>query len=266
MNRIDTRYNELKTQNKTALITYLAAGYPNITQTTEIMHSMVKAGADMLEIGVPFSDPVADGVVIQQAYYKAIMQGTGLTQTLASIEAFRKTDQTTPIVLMTYLNPIEIIGHDQFVEQIKNVGVDGVLVVDQPADIASPLMEKLQRQDIAAIYLIAPTTSSDRIKVITAKAQGFIYYVALKGVTGSADLTIEPIAKKVVEIKQHTDLPISVGFGIKDSQTAAAVAKIADGIIIGSELIKILSQHENDLTQATAELNSFLKTICQALD
>ncbi len=240
MNRLTTCFANLRTQQRAALIPFITAGDPTPTLTVPLMHGLVKAGADILELGVPFSDPMADGPVIQRASERALSQGVGLGDIFAMVTEFRKQDKTTPVVLMGYLNPIEIMGYKTFVQIAQTAEVDGVLTVDLPPEEASEFSALLGSHAIAQIFLLAPTTTEERIKLICSHASGYLYYVSLKGVTGSANLDIDGVADKVAEIRQYSDLPIGVGFGIKDAESAAQVAKVSDAVIVGSALVRLV--------------------------
>jgi len=231
---------------KTALIPFITAGDPNPKLTVPLMHTLVKAGADLIELGVPFSDPMADGPVIQRASERALAAGTSLTKVLAMVKQFRVDNQTTPVVLMGYLNPIEIMGYEQFAKAAQDAQVDGVLTVDLPPEEATELTKILKHYNIAPIFLLAPTTTTERIKKIVSQAEGYLYYVSLKGVTGSANLDLNSVAEKLTEIRKHSDLPIGVGFGIKDAKTAAQVAAISDAVIVGSALVQLIENTSED--------------------
>jgi tryptophan synthase alpha chain len=228
------------------------------------MHALVEAGADVLELGVPFSDPMADGPVIQRASERALAAGTTLSEVLNLVKTFREQDQHTPVVLMGYLNPIEIMGYSEFVRGAEAVEIDGVLTVDLPPEEASDLSQLLRSHAIDPIFLLAPTTTPERIKRISAQASGYLYYVSLKGVTGSANLDITTVANKLAEIRQHTTLPIGVGFGIKDAQTAAKVAKISDAVIVGSAIVQQIETEPQD--QLLTTIPAFLRGLRQAMD
>jgi tryptophan synthase alpha chain len=231
---------------KAALIPFITAGDPNPKLTVPLMHTLVEAGADVIELGIPFSDPMADGPVIQRASERALAAGTSLTDVLAMVKQFRVDNQTTPVVLMGYLNPIEIMGYEQFVKAAQDAQVDGVLTVDLPPEEATEFTKILKNYNIAPIFLLAPTTTTERIKKIASQAEGYLYYVSLKGVTGSANLDLNSVAEKLTEIKKYSNLPIGVGFGIKDAKTAAQVATISDAVIVGSALVQLIENTSED--------------------
>ncbi len=248
-----------------ALIPFVTAGHPHPDLTVNIMHDLVRNGADVIELGMPFSDPMADGPVIQQASEHAIKQGVGIEKTIQMVKKFREADQDTPVVLMGYLNPVECMGHERFVQQAKSSGVDALLLVDSPPEESSELLQQLKTNDLEQIFLIAPTTTDARAAMICEHAAGFVYYVALKGVTGSADLDAESVNKDVKKIKQHTDLPVAVGFGVKDAKSAVAVAEVADAVVIGSALVLALGACK-DSNEASQVIANFIKPIRSALD
>lgn len=241
MSRITTCFNELKKQNKKALITFITAGDPHPAVTVPALHDMVAAGVDILELGIPFSDPMAEGPVIQAACERALVHGVTLTHVFGMVAEFRRDNQTTPIVLMGYLNPIEIMGYQHFAEQAAKSGVDGLIIVDLPVEEAADLDAQLKIHDMDLIYLIAPTSPPERITKIAQAARGFLYYVSFKGVTGANHLDTDAVAYKVMEIREYTDLPVAVGFGIRDEITAKAVAAVADGVVVGSALVQCLA-------------------------
>lgn len=242
MSRMTACFQTLKTQNKKALITFITAGDPEPAVTVPLLHDLVTAGVDILELGIPFSDPMAEGPVIQGACERALVHGVTLIHVLDMVAQFRKTNTKTPIVLMGYLNPIEIMGYEKFTQLAIQSGVDGVIIVDLPLEEAADLDVLLKQGGIALIYLIAPTSSPERIKKIAKAGRGFLYYVSVKGVTGQSELDIHSIGKQIEEIHQHTALPIAVGFGIREEVMAKAVAQIADGVVMGSALIQLLAQ------------------------
>ncbi|MGO2148477.1 tryptophan synthase subunit alpha [Halomonas sp.] len=266
MNRIDQRFSELKQQGRKALIPYITAGDPAPQYTVGFMHALVEAGADVIELGVPFSDPMADGPVIQKACERALKQGTRLVDLLDMVAEFRQADATTPVVLMGYLNPIERIGYEAFAEQAEKVGVDGVLVVDMPPEEADELGPLLKAHNLAAIFLVAPTTSPTRAATICAQGEGYLYYVSLKGVTGAATLNASDVAERLAPLREMTDLPLCVGFGIRDGVTAAEVANVADGVIVGSALVNRIAENVETPEIIAGQLRSVLAEMRTAMD
>ncbi|MFL2838600.1 MAG: tryptophan synthase subunit alpha [Pseudohongiellaceae bacterium] len=238
MSRIKSISEAAAAQGRKLLIPYLVAGDPDLAHSLGIMHELVKQGADVIEIGIPFSDPASDGPVIQRSVERALEGGTSLADTLKLVSQFRAQDSQTGIVLMGYLNPIEIMGYGQFVAAATEAGIDGVLVVDMPPAESAELRQTLHEANLDTIYLVAPTTSAIRAKAITEVCSGYLYYVSLKGVTGAALTDHESVASSINELRQLTDLPIVIGFGIKDADSAAAMGGLSDGIIIGSALVE----------------------------
>lgn len=238
MSRITGCLESLAQQGRKALIPYLVAGDPSAELTVPLMHALVAKGADILEIGVPFSDPMAEGPVIQLAHERALANRIGLRTVLAMVKQFREHDGTTPVVLMGYANPVEYMGYHTFAQAASEAGVDGLLTVDIPPEEATELNVELKKFAIDNIFLVAPTTSVTRINEIAAIASGYIYYVSLKGVTGAGHLDVDSVREKVSAIKAITSLPVSVGFGIKDAESAALIAKIAEGVVVGSALVE----------------------------
>ncbi|GAB2911323.1 tryptophan synthase subunit alpha [Paralcaligenes sp. KSB-10] len=229
-----------KNAGRTALIPYITAGDPSIRATPRLMHALVEAGADVLELGVPFSDPMADGPVIQRAAERAIARGVGLTQVLAMVAEFRLHDTQTPVVLMGYANPIERMGQAVFAAAAQRAGVDGVLVVDYPPEEISEFALELDAAGIAPIFLLAPTSTEERIKKVAGVARGYVYYVSLKGVTGAGHIDTDDVARHVAEIRRHVSVPVGVGFGIRDADSAKRLARVADAVVIGSKLIETM--------------------------
>lgn len=229
-----------KKRGGTALIPYIAAGDPSPSVTPRLMHALVSAGADVIELGVPFSDPMADGPTIQRAAERAIRQGVGLRQVLDMVAVFRENDQTTPVVLMGYANPIERMGQESFVTAARKAGVDGVLVVDYPPEEAVEFADRLGQASIDPIFLLAPTSSEDRIRKVGQIARGYVYYVSLKGVTGAGTLDTDEVARRIDTIRRHVTVPVGVGFGIRDEESARKLAQCADAVVIGSKLIETM--------------------------
>jgi tryptophan synthase alpha chain len=267
MNRISGCFNELRRQGKKALIPFITAGDPQPAATLPLMHALVTGGADLVELGVPFSDPMADGPVIQRSSERALKHGTSLRDVLNIVAEFRKTDGNTPVILMGYLNPIEVMGYAEFARRADEAGVDGVLVVDLPPEEADALQAELRNRDLSQIFLLSPTTRGERLELISAKASGFLYYVSLKGVTGSNRLNVAEVAEKVAAVRRKTSLPVGVGFGIKDADTAKAVAAFSDAVIVGSSLVERMEQLGNaPLEQLTQAAKDFLAGLRRALD
>jgi tryptophan synthase alpha chain len=272
MSRITTRLDKLKAQGRKALIPFVTAGYPYADVTPELMHGMVAGGADIIELGVPFSDPSADGPVIQKAGDKALALGIGLVQVLAMVREFRKTDTSTPVVLMGYANPVE--RYDQkhatlgvasaFVKDAAAAGVDGVLIVDYPPEECEAFAADLRAHGLDLIFLLAPTSTEARMAQVARVASGYVYYVSLKGVTGSGALDTDAVEAMLPRIRQHISIPVGVGFGIRDTATAKTISKVADAVVIGSKIIQILEDQPREQVAATAQ--KFLSEIRLALD
>ena len=255
MSRIQTVFATLKASNKKALIPYITAGDPHPKHTVALLHTLVKNGADMIELGIPFSDPMADGPVIQRASERALVHKVGLRKVLELVKEFRQNDTKTPIILMGYANPIEAMGAANFTAAAKDAGVDGVLTVDYPPEECTEFIATLKTQDIDSIFLLSPTTEPARINLIVEQATGFLYYVSLKGVTGAANLDVDEVKSKVKAIRQKTNLPIGVGFGVKDVATAKLVAEFADAIVVGSRMVLTVEQStEENLLENVAKL------------
>jgi tryptophan synthase alpha chain len=265
MSRIQSVFSTLKQQGKTALIPYITAGDPHPKFTVSLMHTLVEHGADMIELGVPFSDPMADGPVIQRASERALMHKVGLTAVLEMVKTFRETDQATPIILMGYANPIEAIGAVAFADRAKAADVDGVITVDYPPEECGGFVKELRARDIDPVFLLSPTTEPKRVELIVNQASGFVYYVSLKGVTGAANLDIVEVASRVASIRQQTNLPVGVGFGIRDAATAKATAAIAEAVVVGSRMVlAIEASNETNLLSNVATLMAELKAAVDA--
>ncbi len=272
MSRINTTFTALKASKRKALIPFVTAGYPFADVTPELMHAMVAGGADVIELGVPFSDPSADGPVIQKAGDKALAFGIGLVQILAMVREFRQTNTTTPVVLMGYANPVE--RYDQkhakdgvsspFVKDAAAAGVDGVLIVDYPPEECEAFALELRAHNMDLIFLLAPTSTDARMAQVARVASGYVYYVSLKGVTGSGALDVGAVAAMLPRIRQHIHVPVGVGFGIRDAATAKTIAQVADAVVIGSKIIQLLENQPRDRVAATAQ--EFLNEIRTALD
>ena len=242
MSRIAGRFKQLAEQGRKALIPYIVVGDPGIEVTVPLMHALVASGADIIELGVPFSDPMSEGPVIQLAHERALANGTTLRDALAAVREFRETDTETPVLLMGYANPVVHMGYAAFADAAAEAGLDGLLTVDIPPEEVSDINAQLHRVGMDNIFLVAPTTPDSRIGRIVDQASGFIYYVSLKGVTGAGHLDTADVAANVARIRERSDLPVAVGFGIKDAQSAASVAGIADGIVVGSALIRAMAE------------------------
>lgn len=264
MSRISATFEKLRAADRKALIPFITAGDPNARLTSGIMHGLVEAGANIIELGVPFSDPMADGPTIQRSSERALKQGIGLRDVLQIVSQFRQTDQQTPVVLMGYANPIEAIGYDEFAQQAQAAGVDGVLVVDYPPEESRELTKRLNASGLDSIFLLAPTTLEARMDEVARTASGYVYYVSLKGVTGAKTLDLSEVAEKIPQIRAHVDLPIGVGFGIRDGDTARAVAEHADAVVIGSRLVEEIEQSAPD--EVVARASALIGEIRQALD
>ena len=238
MSRIQSVFEQLAARRRTALIPFVTAGDPDPGATVALMHALVESGADVLELGVPFSDPMADGPVIQRASDRALKHGVGLDRVLAFVREFRATNQATPVVLMGYANPIEAMGAERFAQEAQQAGVDGVLVVDYPPEECEAFAPLLRSHGMDLIFLLAPTSSDKRIAEVARLASGYLYYVSLKGVTGAGHLDLSGVAERIPHIRRETQLPVGVGFGIRDAATAKAVAQFADAVVIGSAIIQ----------------------------
>ncbi|MFO7809250.1 MAG: tryptophan synthase subunit alpha [Guyparkeria sp.] len=235
-------FERLKGENRAALIPYITAGDPDPRATVDLMHAMVEGGADAIEIGVPFSDPMADGPVIQSAHERALKSGLGLRGVIDLVAQFRQTDAETPVVLMGYQNPIEAMGVSGFVDKAALAGVDGVLTVDLPPEEADELAAAMGERGMAPIFLLAPTTSGGRTREVASKGSGFVYYVSLKGVTGAANLDTDALAAQVEGVREACALPVGVGFGIRDAETAGQVGRVADAVIVGSAIVRLIHE------------------------
>ena len=265
-----TRLEKKLAQNRTAqrknLVTFITAGDPDLATSETLMHTLVASGVDVIELGVPFSDPMADGPVIQRASARAVAQGVGVRDVLNLVKTFRTRNSETPVVLMGYANPIEHMGQDAFIQESVAAGVDGVLVVDYPPEESTAFAEKSRAAGLNVIYLVAPTTTTERMQATAQVASGFIYYVSLKGVTGAGTLDVSDVTQKVGVLRQYTDLPIHVGFGISDASSAQAVARTADGVVIGSKLITMIESSVANGRDPNLALSTWLNDIRAALD
>lgn len=264
MSRIAQTFSRLQAQKKKALIPFVTAGDPDRDTTVPIMQALVAAGADIIELGVPFSDPMADGPTIQRSSERALKHGTSLADVIAMVKAFRAGNDSTPVVLMGYANPIEAMGVEAFAEAARSAGVDGVLVVDYPPEEGAALVETLKSRGIDSIFLLSPTTEEARMKEVGRLASGYIYYVSLKGVTGAAHLDLKEVADKIPRIRSHIKIPIGVGFGIRDGETARAIASVSDAVVIGSRLVQEIESSPAD--KLIANVSALLGGIRRAMD
>ncbi|TBR38888.1 MULTISPECIES: tryptophan synthase subunit alpha [Dyella] len=264
MNRIDRRFAALKAAGRTGLIPFVTAGDPVPAHTVALMHALVDAGADVIELGVPFSDPMADGPVIQHASERAIAKGVGLPDVLRWVAEFRQRDDETPVVLMGYLNPVEIHGYDRFAREAVGAGVDGVLLVDCPLE-ESAVLAPLKAAGLRQILLAAPTTAPSRMAQLCGLAEGFLYYVSFAGITGAGRLSTQDIATRVADIRARAKAPVAVGFGVRDAQSAKDIAGFADAVVIGSALVERLAGAEQ-AGDIASRAQAFLQPIRTALD
>jgi tryptophan synthase alpha chain len=266
VSRIPAKLSALRQAGRKALIPFITAGDPNPAFTVPALHAMVAAGADIIELGVPFSDPMADGPVIQKASERALAHKMSLRKVLEIVREFRARDNDTPIVLMGYLNPVEAMGYQAFAEQAKDAGVDGVLTVDMPPEESEEFIGLLDRAGIDPIFLLAPNSTPERIRKMGQLGRGYLYYVSLKGVTGASHLDVGDVERKLAEIRQLTDLPVGIGFGVKDAETAAAVARLGDGVVVGSALVGKIEAAGEDTASALDEITALLRALRAALD
>lgn len=267
MSRIESCFRRLKAERRTALVPYITAGDPDPRVTVPLMQAMVAAGADIIELGVPFSDPMADGPVIQRASERALRHHVSLRDVLDIVTRFRLHDAETPVVLMGYLNPVEAMGYVEFASAAARAGVDGVLTVDMPPEEAAEMTAALERAGLDPIYLAAPTTTPARMERICAVGRGFLYYVSLKGVTGAANLDTESVRERIAELRRHTGLPVGVGFGIKDAESAARVAAVADAVVVGSALVSLIAEYADaDQEILISKVSARLREMRTAID
>lgn len=266
MSRLEACFGELRRTERTALIPFITAGDPAPDLTVPLMHTLVDAGADIVELGIPFSDPMADGPIIQRANERALRHGTNLRAVLEVVSQFRVTDARTPVVLMGYLNPIESMGNGEFARAAVQAGVDGVIIVDLPPEEGDDLINELRANQIDPVFLIAPTTVDERIERICQSARGFIYYVSLKGVTGGQQMDLGAVEARLKNIRSHTELPVGVGFGIDSPQAARRVGAFADAVIVGSALVRLIEENQLADAEAINEIvHQFVRTLRTAL-
>lgn len=259
-----SRLSDTLEGERKSLLAYIVAGDPNRVATLELMHDMVSVGVDAIELGIPFSDPEAEGPVIQVAHERALQSNTSLGDCLAIVKAFRKTNDQTPVILMGYLNPVETMGYDKFADQAYESGVDGMIIVNLPPEEGSVLKESLNRNSLDLIYLVAPTTTPQRVEMICSESSGFVYYVSLKGTTGAGTLDVKEVESKLKQIRSVSKLPILVGFGIKNGETAAAVGAHSDGVVVGSAIVDVIAKQKPGF--ANKDVCNLLREIRQGLD
>ena len=268
MSRIQTTFAELAKQQRKGLIPFITAGDPDLATTVLLMHALVSGGADIIELGVPFSDPMADGPVIQRASERALKHGVGLSDVLQCVREFRLSNNLTPVVLMGYANPIERMGLEQFIAEAAQAGVDGVLVVDYPPEECVDYAASMKNQGLDVIFLLAPTSTDQRISQVAGIANGYVYYVSLKGVTGNNAIDLSDVNRMLAKIKAQVRVPVAVGFGIRDGATAKLIAGVSDAVVIGSRIIQIIEEHQADTGNAlmTASVQKFIAEIRSAMD
>lgn len=270
MSRLQTTFSELKAKRQSAFIPFITAGDSGLENTLKLMFTLVANGANVLELGVPFSDPGADGLTIQHAHERAVAKGITLKNVLELVKIFRQTNQKTPVILMGYLNPIEAMGREKgyqkFVNLASESGVDGLLIVDMPPEEATELHQNLQQKNIDLIFLVAPTTTNKRLKMISQIATGFIYFVSLKGVTGAGNIDVDLVKTQLNWIKKTIKLPVTVGFGINDAKMAKNIANISDGVIVGSAIVKLVAQYQTQHDKMHQEIGQLVKNMTSAIN
>ncbi|RYU59387.1 tryptophan synthase subunit alpha [Methylolobus aquaticus] len=266
MSRIQNTFAALRESGRKALIPFLTAGDPTAEFTVPCMHAMVAAGADIIELGIPFSDPMADGPVIQRASERALAHKMSLRKTLALVEAFRRTDTVTPVVLMGYLNPIESLGYRTFVERAREVGVDGALTVDLPPEESGELLPLMLEAGLDPIFLLAPNSGPERVQEMSDLGRGYLYYVSLKGVTGASNLDLDDVERRIRAIKEISSLPVGVGFGVKNAEMAGTIARFADAVVVGSALVSQIEAFQDSPDQAQAQIVDILRAMREAMD
>jgi len=266
MSRLQETFQNLRASNRKALIPYVIAGDPSASTTLPLLHAMVAAGSDVIELGIPFSDPMADGPTIQRASERALQQGVGIRDVLSMVGQFREQDDRTPVVLMGYLNPIEVMGYQAFADSAAEAGVDGVLIVDMPPEETGLLSDLLKSNAIDMIFLLAPNSTLQRMRKIVSIASGYLYYVSLKGVTGAGHLDLDSVEQKLGQIRSLTEMPIGVGFGVKDAETARSVGGLADGVVVGSALIEQIEASLDSPERAIQGVSQLLQSMRSGLD
>jgi tryptophan synthase alpha chain len=266
MGRLSARLGAKKAAGEKSLVAYVVAGDPVPEATVPLLHELAAAGVDTIELGVPFSDPEAEGPVIQLAHERALQHHVSLRDCLEMVSAFRQTDAETPVLLMGYLNPIEIMGANVFAESASAAGVDGTIIVNLPPEEGVELDEAFEQHGLEPVYLLAPTTTSERAELICQKSRGFVYYVSLKGTTGAASLDVSDVRNNLERLGRFSDLPILVGFGVKDRESASAVAEVADGAVVGSAIVSLMEQHQNNIDDMVREVGLFVRQLRDAID
>ena len=264
MSRISGAFERLRREGRKALIPFVTAGDPAPDATVALMHALVAGGADVIELGVPFSDPMADGPVIQRSSERALKKGVTLEQVIGYVAAFRASDKSTPVVLFGYANPIESLGVERFVDAAAAAGADGVLVVDYPPEEAHTMVALLDARGLDTIFLLSPTTTDERLRQVSALGRGYLYYVSLKGVTGAANIDLDDVSGRIEHIRRFTQLPVGVGFGIRDPETAQRIASVADAVVIGSRLIQEIEASKPEAVNE--RVTAFLRPIRDAMD
>ncbi len=266
MSRIEKCFTSLRQGNRKGLIPFITAGDPVADITVPLMHAMVEAGADLIELGIPFSDPMADGPVIQKANQRALEHDTSLRDVLGMVKEFRQQNDETPVLFMGYLNPVEAMGYELFADAAREAGVDGLLLVDLPPEEACEFNELLYQRDIDPVYLLAPTSTPERMEIVSLEGRGFVYYVSIRGVTGSAELDYNEIKSRISEIRKHTNLPVGVGFGINSPERAVKIGEFSDAVVIGSAIVRMMEDFDGDRKSVINAVSEFLRDVRGALD
>jgi tryptophan synthase alpha chain len=266
LSRLTTRVQRNLGAGRKTLVAYVVAGDPTKELTVGLMHTLVEAGVDVIELGVPFSDPEAEGPVIQLAHERALRHDTCLHDVISMVEKFRSRNLETPVILMGYLNPIELMGYEDFSVAASRAGVDGTIIVNLPPEESDLLSGYLESHDIDTVYLLAPTTTDERAAYVTSHSRGFVYYVSLKGTTGASNLDVNDVSEKLGRFRQISDLPVMVGFGIKDAATAAKISAISDGVVVGSAIVKLIADHEDDPDTALNKIAGLMAEMRRSLD
>jgi tryptophan synthase alpha chain len=264
MSRIAATFDRLRREERKALIPFITAGDPDPQAAVPLMHALVAGGADVIELGVPFSDPMADGPVIQRSSERALKHGVSLKNVIGYVAEFRKTNADTPVVLFGYANPVEALGPERFADQANAAGADGALIVDYPPEEAESLVGLLDARGLDTIFLLSPTTTDERLKQVAALGRGYLYYVSLKGVTGAANIDLDDVASRIARIRACTALPIGVGFGIRDPETARRIAKVADAVVIGTRLVQEIESAPRE--DVNARVTAFMRSVREAMD